>query len=246
MNKSFFYIIVPAVLIFMFSCRVTKQAVNSQDNVYFIPTLHRIHQKNQFYNYDTLLSIVQRIHPDVIAVEVRQVDMDEDTSFLAKNYPHEFVMMKKYFPDKKIVGFDWWGEDIENTKTADLPKDYFENMPRTRQQKLLDKDSITSNKLKVCWQYQKERFSLIKDMSLSQILSSRDGELVQLFYDSLRKQLTGTPYYDGLVKTSDDRNQKILENILQIIKENKHKRIVILTGDDHFQLLKDKFPNKQP
>lgn len=239
-----FGIILPILLIL--SCQTTKKMSNYESDVYFIPTIHKFHITNPKYSYDSVRAIVQRINPDVIAVEIRDIDIDEDTTVLNNTYPHEFVMIKKYFPNKKIVGFDWWSKDIETTKASDLPQNYFQNMPKAKQSKLLENDSINRKKMMICMQYQKERAPIIQKMSLKQTLASNDGALVKSYYDCLKMQLEGTPYYDSFVKASEERNLMMLKNIKRIIGENKHKRILILTGDDHFQLLKDKFPNKQP
>lgn len=246
MRQLFLRITILILFYPILSCQAAKKTDTSESEVYFIPTIHKFHKSNQKYSYESLCAIVQKINPDIIAVEIRDIDINEDTTVLNKTYPHEFVMMKRYFPTKKIVGFDWWSKDIETIKASDLPQNYFQNTAKAKQSKLLESDSINRKKMMVCMQYQKERAPIIQNMSLEQILTSNDGELVKSYYDCLDKQLKGTPYYDSFVKASDERNVMILKNIKKIIRENKGKRILILTGDDHFQLLKDKFPNKQP
>ncbi|HLN74002.1 MAG TPA: hypothetical protein VK205_11955, partial [Prolixibacteraceae bacterium] len=89
------------MLISMWSCSTL------QKKVYFIPTLHGLHQANQSYSYDSLKQLINHLNPDIIAVEIRQEDINGDSLYLSKNYPYEMRMMKYWFPNTKIVGFDW-------------------------------------------------------------------------------------------------------------------------------------------
>ncbi|MFT3920063.1 DUF5694 domain-containing protein [Cloacibacterium sp.] len=244
MKQLLFKFITPILFFSFLSCQISKKAETGLSDIYFIPTIHKLHQINQMYNYDSVRAIVQRINPDIIAVEIRNIDINEDTTVLKNTYPQEFVMMRKYFPNKKIVGFDWWSKDIETTKASDLPKNYFQNVPKAKQLKLLENDSINSEKMMTCMQYQKKRASIVQKMSLEQILESKDGEWVREYYACIKKQFKDTPYY-GIYSFAEERDQHILKNIQNIIKKNKGKRVLILTGDDHFQMLRDKFPNKQ-
>lgn len=234
------------LLITVFSCSAAEKAANKHNNeVYFIPTLHKYHKINQYYNYDSVRSIVQQINPDIIAVEIRNIDINEDSVNLLKIYPYEFVMMKKCFPTKTIVGFDWWEKEVENIKATDLAEDYFSKVPKRKQMKLLEKDSLNRMKMMVCMEFQKKREPIIRNSSLKQILESNDGELVKQYYQCIHEQLQGTPY-SSIAEFDEQRDKMILENINQIITNNVGKRIVILTGDDHFQMLRDQFKNKQP
>lgn len=226
------------------SCGGIQDSV-SNDTVYFIPTLHKYHQQNDNYNYDSLTNIISRINPDIIAVEVRNIDISEDSTLLSKFYPHEFVMMKTQFPEKTIVGFDWWASHAEGVKVSEIPQNFFADLPSKKQWKQLQQDSLTLKKLAGCFELQKERVELIKNLSLNQFLKSKDGELVIDYYKCLKENLQDTPY-DEVVKSTEERDRKILENIKTIIAQNRNKKIIILAGDDHFQMLKDKFKNRQP
>ncbi|HYK54919.1 MAG TPA: hypothetical protein VEV15_00445, partial [Flavisolibacter sp.] len=69
----------------------------AQTKVCLIPTLHGLHKTNKLYNYDSLKATVARLHPDVIAVEIRAEDVASDTAYLKKNYPYEMWMMRYWF-----------------------------------------------------------------------------------------------------------------------------------------------------
>ena len=84
----------------------------AQTRVYVIPVLHGMHKTNQQYTYDSIRAMVERLNPDVIAVEIRAEDIDSDTAYLKQNYPLEMWMMRYWFPSATIAGFDWLGKDL--------------------------------------------------------------------------------------------------------------------------------------
>jgi hypothetical protein len=209
-----------------------------QTKVYFIPSLHGLHQINNNYNYDTLKQIINRLKPDIIAVEIRPEDISQDSTYMVKNYPFEMRMMKYWFPEAKIEGFDWLGGDIEG-KT--IPNNYWKDISVTKKlERELSADSIYSKKCAVCDTFTHQRLAILKNYSLKEIISSNDSLLTKHFYQCLEKQLTGTRY-ENILSFYDIRNDKILKNIEEIIKKNKEKVIVIITGYDHYVYLNTKF-----
>ena len=106
--------------VFLFTNCVKAQ---SEINVYVIPALHGLHQKNKNYNYDSLYAVIKKINPDYIIVEIRQEDMGQDTAYLKKNYPTEMWIMRYWFRNKKHFGMDWLGKEIEGKP---IPENYWE------------------------------------------------------------------------------------------------------------------------
>lgn len=207
----------------------------NKGEVYFIPTIHKFHQTNPNYSYDSLKTIVAELNPDIIAVEIRPEDLGQDLTYLSKSYPDEMIMMSSWFPDIKIVGFDWHGEDFEGK----LIPDNYENIhPLKLLEQQLNQDSLYKDRVALCDAHTEERMNIINTSTLRQLLESADGEIVKEYYHCLEVQFKGTPY-EYLYKFSMERDEYILANINNIIKENPDKRIVILTGDDHYQMLKD-------
>jgi hypothetical protein len=211
-----------------------------QKKVYFIPSLHGIHQTNQSYSYDSLKQLINHFNPEIIAVEIRQEDMDGDSLYLSKNYPYEMRMMKYWFPNTKIVGFDWLGDDIEGKP---IPNNYWKDISFIKKaERELQADSLYSAKCSACDTFRKQRIELLKDSSLKDILKSKDSQLTRQFYECLAEQLNGSKY-ENILKFYDQRNEQILINIEKIIRKNRNKTIVIVTGDDHYIYLKDRFPH---
>lgn len=207
----------------------------AQRNIYLIPTLHKLHIVNQKYTYDSLQSIITKIDPDIIAVEIRSYDIDKDSSYLKKNYPYEMWMMHYWFREKIIMGFDWLGDALEG-KT--LYENWKEDIEIKKVEKALAKDSVYSNKIQPCTDISKERLELLKTLSLFELLESKDVELTNQFYACLADQLRGSEY-EKILQFYVKRNNILLKNIRKIIRKNKGKKIVILTGDDHYVILKD-------
>ena len=226
----------------IFSCLsiASSTCKNDRSKVYFIPTLHGLHKVNEKYNYDSLKQIVAALKPDIIAVEIRSEDVDQDSLYLSKNYPYEMRMMKYWFPKTTVLGFDWLGADIEGKL---IPPNYWSEISTIKKyEKALNDDSLFSKKTAVCDSFTNQRLAIIKNYSLKDILKSEDSVLTRSFYHCLETNLKGS-VHERVLQFYDLRNAKLLENINHILSENKNKRIVILTGDDHFIFLKDKFPN---
>lgn len=224
-----------------FSCSNSKHVIKYKSGkVYFIPTLHGYHKINTQYNYDTLKAVVARLNPEIIAVEIRQADMDSDSNYLKKNYPYEMRMMHYWFPSSEVVGFDWLGEDIEGKQ---IPDDYWKEVSAIKKmERAFDKDSVIIRKTKDCFARFTERDSLLQTLSLQELIKSNDATIVNQQYKCLEETTKDSPY-EEMTKFYKQRNEKILESILSITKKYHGKRIVILTGDDHYVALKDRFPH---
>ncbi|MGE5520523.1 MAG: DUF5694 domain-containing protein [Candidatus Dadabacteria bacterium] len=212
----------------------------TQSKVYFLPTLHGIHGVNKQYSFRNLREVIQQLNPSVIAVEIRPEDVDSDSAYIKQNYPAEMWIMRYWFPSAKIRGFDWLGQDIERKP---IPANYWKEISPIKQwEKALENDSVYTKKLSTCDTFSNERMSLLKTLSLKELLQSKDEQLTNNFYACLREKLQNTPH-QRVVDFYDERNSKILSNINRIISENKGKTIVILIGDDHYQVLRHAFVN---
>jgi hypothetical protein len=202
--------------------------------VYLIPALHSLHKINQQYTYEHLTAIVQKLKPDVIAVEIRTEDIASDTSYLKKNYPYEMWMMRYWFPTTVIEGFDWLGKDLEG-KT--IPERYWEHQSQIKiLQRQLDADSFYIKKLKACDVYTEERMKTLKRSSLKGILQSNESIFIKEYYDCLSLQLQNSDY-EELTMFYSLRNQKMQERLIELVNKHKGQTIVVITGADHYPYL---------
>ena len=206
----------------------------AQTKVYLIPTLHGLHKTNSLYGYDSLRAILSRIHPDVLAVEIRPEDIGADTGYLKSNYPLEMWMSRFWFPSLTLEGFDWLGPELQGRP---IPNRYWKDSSRIKAlEQLLQTDTLFSTRLKTCDMYTEERLSVLKNQSLRSILRSNDAILTKVYYNCLNTQLQGTDYGE-LTRFYDDRNKHMQENLGRLIERYPQKKLVVLTGDDHYPYL---------
>lgn len=203
---------------------------NDKSHVLILSTLHRNHLTNKNYTYEHLDSIVKNFDADVIAVEIRQEDIDKSKEYIAKYYPLEMHKYLNADSEKKYYGFDWLGEEI---KGKTLSEDYFNNVNvmRVLQQKLnLDED--VKKKLTVLDPVKNEKFDLIKNATAQELIGGTYDLLSNIYYNQMKIILTDTPYY-GIYDFSLKRDEEIAKNITNIIKSNPNKKILVLLGADH-------------
>lgn len=227
--------------IFFGACTVLYSCKTNNPTAYLLPTLHTLHQVNGQYSYRHLREKAAELKPDLIAVEIRPEDMMQDSLYLKKNYPYEMWMMKQWFPQIKTEGFDWLGSDIEGKP---IPENYWkETAPIKIYEKALAEDTVYFNKKSKCSHFNTERLPILKTKSLPEILNSNDGELTGKFYNCLAESLRGS-VHQRVTDFYDQRNDELLKNIKKIIAKNRNKKILFLTGDDHYIFLKDKIPHR--
>ncbi|MBD0279075.1 MAG: hypothetical protein ICV81_14110 [Flavisolibacter sp.] len=202
----------------------------AQQAVYLIPTLHTLHQTNQRYNYDSLRAIVARIKPDIIAIELRNEDLSEDSGYLKQHYPYEMWKMKYWFPDTELKGFDWFGNEISGKR---IPDNYWRDQPVKRMEKLLSIDTTMKNKVANCQLYAQQRQSILQSGSLKDIYNSPDAILTRTYDDCLAGQLQNTDYAI-LAQYRYKRTKAMQQQVDCIIKQHPGKRIVVLVGDDYY------------
>lgn len=228
MNRKHFFL---TILVSLLCLQAAAQ------DIYLIPTLHRLHQSNTAYDYDSVRSLIRRIDPDILAVEIRPEDIAEDTGYLKQHYPFEMWMARYWFPEKIIAGFDWLGSDIEGLK---IPENYWQEVSAIKKlQKAFGNDSLYRHAADECAVFTNERLELLKTLSLPALLQSKDAALTNQYYDCLLATLKETPYA-GIPLFFELRNQRILSNLEAICRRFPGKKIVVLTGDDHYAFLKDR------
>jgi hypothetical protein len=214
----------------------------AQTKLYLIPSLHGLHGVNKNYSYDSLKQIIANLNPDIIAVEIRSEDIDADTAYLKRSYPFEMWMMRYWFPNTRILGFDWLGDDIEGSP---IPKNYWKEIsPMKKLERELAQDSTLAKLCAVCDSIGMKRLGILKDKSLKEIIESNDSQLCDQFYSCYSTFLKDSKY-EFLPYFNDERNRRILLNIKAIIAKEESKTIVVITGDDHYVYLNGKIFSEQ-
>ena len=198
--------------------------------VIIISTIHGAHTINPNYSYDTLFVFIENYNPDIIGVEIRKEDIDSSLTYLKNNYPFEMYECIKKYPNKKVLGFDWLGPDIEGKA---IPKNYWGEISAIKKtQQKLNQDSIMLKKLTILEIIAEEKNKLALNASLSEINDGRYDIINSIYYKQLAELLQNTEY----VILSDfyqQRNEQIALNIIEIIKSNIGKKMIFLIGADH-------------
>lgn len=204
--------------------------------VYVFPTLHRLHQQNTNYTYDSLKAAITRIRPDIIAIEIRPEDISADSNYLRNNYPYEMWMMRYWFPSVQIAGIDWLGEDIAGKV---IPPDYWKNRSFIKKlERELDDDSLYQASLKICDTSFVRRMDLLKGATMQGLMKSKYDFFTKQFYSCHAEKLKGSRY-EYVPYFYEKRNYKLSQNCITLIRSNADKTIIILTGADHWGYIRD-------
>ncbi len=223
-------------------------SISARSQVFLLPTLHALHQTNSAYSYDSLKTCLHRLQPDLVLVEIRNEDINADSNYLAANYPLEMRSVRYWLPGVRVEGFDWLGAELEGRA---IPKGYWRDSSVVKLlQRKLSTDSKMQKRLGACSVMDSIRFQLLISNSLRMILQGKDHEWVRAYYDCMEKAFAGTEYA-VLTTFYRRRNERMLDRLSLVLRNNIGKRVVILTGDDHYPwlyqgLLQAGFDLRQP
>ena len=113
--------------------------IHSYSQIFVCSTIHQSHKENPNYTYDDLFKFISSYNPDIIAVEIRPEDIDSSQTYLSQNYPWEMYEVKNRFKNKKILGFDWLGNELEGKS---IPPNYWREISNLKKlERQLNKDT---------------------------------------------------------------------------------------------------------
>jgi len=201
-----------------------------------LPTIHAGHKRNVNYNFEHVRNIIKNFKPDIIAVEIRPEDLDQDTIYLHKFYNPEMIMFLNEFPEAKKAGIDFMGADVAGKP---LPENFLKDTLvefgkfRLMNQKLMRDSAIVKARIeKGLPDLISKRGKMMAGLGANQLMTGDYDALTEEFTVSQTQILRGTPYqyYDDFQVM---RDQRIADNVKAIAKKNKGKRIIVLTGANH-------------
>jgi hypothetical protein len=224
--KTTFTILLSSLL-FSFNSAMAQQTATE---VILISTIHGAHKMNPNYTYDSLFAFIETFNPDIIGVEIRAEDIDSSLAYLKGNYPYEMYECLERYSSKKVLGFDWLGDDIAGQP---IPKDYWkEKSEIKRLQKQLAADSIQHQRLSVTDIITAEKNHLALNASLRELNDGRYDLINRIYYTQLTLLLQGTDYA-ALSDFYKRRDEQIAQHILDIITANPGRKMLFLIGADH-------------
>lgn len=222
-------------------CFLLAIVAKAQTKVYLVPVLHGLHKSNYFYPYDSVKAVVARANADVVAVEIRPEDVSQDSNYLKSNYPFEMWMMRHWFSQKTVEGFDWLGADIVGKP---IPSNYWQQGSAIKKlQARLNNDSTYNTQLKSCQLYADERMKVLSTQSLKAILASNDAILTKEYYNCLEQRLRGSDY-EELTQFYTHRNQQMMARLNGLLEKHNGKTITVVTGADHYPYLLEHFKKR--
>jgi len=223
-----------------------------------IVVIGNIHQPVPNYNSDTIVSILNKIHPDFLLQEI-------DTSFFTPNFKfkeapreNEGLASVKYItknPGTQMRPFDFEGRNEYRKNTGSRPTDelavklldslYNKKSLTEKQSEIYQKYKDLLEPLKVAASKSPEDFNnsendkICKERQyyqytkLLEIMKQRP-EFANHFYAKPNKEkISYREGYELASKFWDLRNQQMVRNILKIAEDNPGEKIVVLTGFMH-------------
>ncbi len=209
---------------------ISGMAQGIKREVLIISTIHEAHKVNLNYSNDSLFAFIEKYNPDIIGVEIRKEDIDSYVSYLKSNYPYEMYECITKYSSKKVFGFDWLGDDLAGNP---IPENYWKEKSIIKKlQQKLSGDSILQQKLSITDIIQEEKKKLALNASLKELNDGRYDLINHIYYEQLKLLLKYTEF-KPLTDFYKKRDEIIAENILEIIKNNKGKKMIFLIGADH-------------
>ncbi len=234
-SKISTFIRIPAWYIFGI-CLFSAPLFAQQTELLILPTIHTGHAKNPNYTFADVTRIIENFRPDIIGMEIRPEDLDQDTVYLKAFYQPEMITALKGFPGVQKAGIDFMGSDMEGRQ---LPPGFNRDTTgemglfRLNNRKLMKDDEIVKARIAKGLVALKARQSdMMSKLSANELLSGNYDEITAEYTKAQTDLLKNTPYqyYDTF---SVRRDQRIADNIKDLALKNPGKRIIILTGANH-------------
>ena len=192
-----------------------------------VASMHRYHQDHPTYDFATVYSLVRSQDPDYVGVEIRPEDIGADEVYLAKSYPPEMIaLMKEY--GTRAFGFDWLGNEIAGRP---IPDNWWKEQSEVKRlERALSSDPAMQSGLDD--ELSKQQQELLKSATASSLTDGRYATLVRKRRQLLSK-MVGSGKYLPFVKYTEDRERRIGDNIVRMIRSHPGKKFVLVMGADH-------------
>lgn len=249
-----FYLFLFSIIIFAGFTNYTQ--AGNETELYIIGT---VHESTEAFNSDTLLNILNEIKPDVILVECDSSYMTRDFR-LKEDIKHAFLetsAITEYLNVRSAVlrPYDISGRDefLDDQNRMSNEAELFSEIAS-----LNEKGSYSKGAVEIFTRI----FSMINtagNMSFEKAsyINSPEGSLkidtINYYtYEGLSTLISLTPelknygkYWKDECRFWEKRNKVMTENILKYLKQFKGKRIVVLCGFAHKNILKKDIQQKR-
>jgi hypothetical protein len=162
--------------------------------------------------------------------------MDMDATYLKVFYQPEMIMAKNGFPGITKVGIDDFGKD---TWGKHLPLDFRRDTTTdwgrsTRISQAMNRDTAVANTIKRMGlpAMASNRSKMLASASAAELMDGKYDAITNEYFTKLSTLLADTKY-KGFTDFTSYRDQKLSDNIQQLVLKNPGKRIIVLSGANH-------------
>lgn len=201
-----------------------------------LPTIHGGHYKNPNYNFEHIRHIIQNFKPDIIAVEIRPEDMNQDTTYLRRFYNPEMILFKNSFPEAQKAGIDNMGADMKGKPLPfNLAQDTLNEWGKfllTNKKLMRDSSIIKARTESGMVAIKLKQGKMMGTLRASELMTGAYDLLTEEYTNTQTRVLAHTPY-SYFDKFNVWRDTQIANNIKSLALKNPGKRIIVLTGANH-------------
>ncbi len=217
------------VSLFLISIPSESQTV-STGGVFVLGGIHQAHKKAKFYTYSRMGEIYEELKPDILLVETQQKYV-LDNSYTGTPYDFIKFMIPMALKDKTpVYGIDWW-DDVKGKKWEELQQILFNDSS------LIDEINLFGNMFQILDEYFiKKDFKEINSSYITNLWEAKSEFKYHIMLQS--------PVYKFIAEYEKERNEHIVANILDILKKNPNKKILIAIGIDHKYYIEKKLKEK--
>lgn len=206
----------------------TALATERPAEVMIVATMHGLHQNHEGYDFEDLFQLVEDFEPDLVGVEIRPEDTGADEGYLQANYPYEMVELARRWGDAAF-GFDWLGDDIAGLP---IPKGHWQTGSAIKAlERDLETDPAFAETREEAAIAAAQKELLVKATAAS-INDGAYDELTARASELAAERLRGSRY-QPISEFYARRDREIANHLIEVVRENGGRRIIILTGADH-------------
>lgn len=257
MKKLHYYVLFIAFV----SCSTSG---NFSKNDPKISVLGTVHFPTENVNADSIYNVLLKFEPDMILTEIGQENMYEDFTYKKLYNENEMVSVVRYkmnHPKVQLRPIDIF-ERNEKRKALGV---FSEASPVFQNLNKLNREKSFSNKEQVIWNKFSDYWKQSDNIGKSELktINSKESDkvvdsLIYYQYFKLKEIVDQNPLFEKskMANAKKDtisqrnyfatwadfemsRNKAIAENVHQYIKENPHKRIIVLIGFKHRFFIKE-------
>ncbi|OFX56972.1 MAG: hypothetical protein A2046_05415 [Bacteroidetes bacterium GWA2_30_7] len=204
----------------------SKSQTNSAGGIFVLGGIHQAHEKAKFYTYKRMGELYKELKPDILLVETQQKYVT-DNSFTGTPYDFNKFMIPMALTDKTpIFGIDWW-DDVKGKRWEDLQQILYKDSTLT------DEINLFGNMFQILDEYFINKdFKEINSIYITNLWKAKSEFKYHIMLQN--------PAYKFIAEYEQERNDHIVADILEIVKTNPGKKILIAIGIDHKYFIENK------